>query len=608
MSTSTPPRTRSALTTDGDRPAPPPSKPFRMADSRRRVHMMVLAFAMVASLFAARLVELQAVKGPELADAALKQRIISQDIPATRGNITDINGTPLAMSVEVRDITADQTLVEDPAETAAVLGPILDMPAVELEPLLTGERRFIYLKKATEPQVWRDIQAWRAGEDNDAVVLQGIFSERRTVRDYPNGELAASVTGFTNSEGHGAVGLEAGLDELLAGSPGTVKFEQAAGGTEIPTSDVQQVDPVSGTDVRLTIDADLQWAAQQAVADRVKSSGSDFGMAVVLEVGTGRILAMASAPSFDPHRPDKAEPEDWTNRPVTWAMEPGSTAKLMSIAGVLEEGAMKPRSQVVVPGALMRGGKVFKDSHEHGTLNLTLAGVLAESSNIGTILAAEKIGGKKLYRYLKGFGVGEPTGLQYPGSQTGYVPSPKEWSDTSFPTLAFGQGMSMTALQIANIFATLGNGGVPVEPRLIDSTTSPDGVTTPTEAVEGDRVVSEDTAVTMQRMMQMVVGDGGTAANAEVPGYIVGGKTGTAQRFDEECSCYSGYTASFVGMAPADQPRLVVGAWFDHPRAGYYGSEIAAPVVQKIMTQALASQNVPPTGGKRANFPLNYGG
>jgi cell division protein FtsI (penicillin-binding protein 3) len=512
------------------------------------------------------------------------------------------------VSVEVRDITADQTLVEDPAQTAAVLAPMLQMGTSELLPLLTGERRFIYLKKATDPQVWRDIQAWRAQEGNDATVLQGIFSERRTVRDYPNGELASSILGFANAEGHGAVGLEAGLDGLLSGVPGKVTYEQSAGGTEIPTSDVQRQDPISGTDVQLTIDADLQWAAQQAVADRVKSSASDFGMAVVLEVGTGRILAMATAPTFDPHSPDKVDPVDWTNRPVTWAIEPGSTAKLMTIAGVLEEGTLKPRSQVVVPGSLFRGGQSFQDSHEHGTLNLTLAGVLAESSNIGTILAAETIGGKKLYRYLKAFGVAEPTGLDFPGTQIGYVPAPKDWSDTTFPTLAFGQGLSMNALQIANVFATIGNGGVPVQPRLIDKYTSPDGMVEQTQAVRGRRVLSAHTARTLQRMMELVVGEGGTAQNAEVPGYIVGGKTGTAQRFDEDCHCYSGYTASFVGVAPADKPRLIVGAWFDNPKAGYYGSEIAAPVVQKLMTQALASQNVPPGNGKRADYPLTFGG
>ena len=603
MSTTTRPPRRA----EADRPAPPASKPFRMASSRRRVQMLVLGFALILSLFAARLVELQALKAPELASAALKQRIMSQDIPAIRGSISDIKGVPLATTVEVRDITADQTLIEDPAETAAVLGPIIDVAPAELEPMLTGERRFIYLTKAAEPQVWRDIQAWRSEDGNDPVVLQGIFSERRNVRDYPNGELASSIVGFTNSEGNGAVGLEAGLNDLLVGTPGKVTYEQSAGGTEIPTSDVQRVDPVSGTDVRLTIDADLQWAAQQAVADRVESSNSDFGMVVVLEVGTGRILAMATAPSFDPLNPDKAEPEDWTNRPVTWAMEPGSTSKLMSIAGVLEEGVMTPRSQVVVPGLLFRGGKEFKDSTEHGTLNMTLAGVLAESSNIGTILAAEKMGGKKLYKYLKAFGVGEPTGLEYPGAQSGYIPAPKDWSDTSFPTLAFGQGMSMTALHIADMFATIGNDGVPVKPRLIDSYTTVDGVTEETEPEAREAVISPKTAKTMQRMMQMVVGEGGTAANAKVPGYLMGGKTGTAQRYDEKCGCYSGYTASFVGMAPADDPQIVVGAWFDNPQGGYYGSEVAGPVTQKIMTQALALRNVPPTGGKRANFPLKFG-
>ena len=404
------------------------------------------------------------------------------------------------------------------------------------------------------------------------------------------------------------MGLESGLDRLLAGTPGSVTFEQAAGGTEIPTSDVQQIDPVPGSDVKLTIDSDLQWAAQQAVAAEVKASGSDFGTAVVLEVGTGRILAMATAPAFDPLDPDQVKPEEWANKPVTWAMEPGSTAKLMTLAAVLNEGKMKPRSRVSVPPSLFRGGQYFKDSHEHGGLQLTLAGVLAESSNIGTVLAAEKIGGKKLYEYLKAFGVGEPTGLDLPGEQTGYVPHPKEWSDTTFPTLAFGQGMSLTAIQIANATATIGNDGVPVQPRIIDSYTAPDGTTEQTSPVEGEPVVSPETAQTMQSMMQMVVGEGGTAKVAQVPGYLVGGKTGTAQRYDEECGCYSGYTASFLAMAPADDPQLVVGAWFDHPRNGYYGGEVAAPVVQKLMTAALANHNVPPTGGKRAKWPLTWGG
>ena len=591
-----------------DGPPPPTNKPFTLAGSRRRMHALILVFAFILSLFAARLIELQAVRGPDLAAAALDQRIETQDIPATRGEIADIKGRPLATTIEVRDITADQTLVEDPVATAAVLGPIVGMDPAALQPMLTGEQRFTYLKKATDPQVWRSIQAWRAEPGNDPVVLQGIFSERRTIRDYPNGQLASNILGFTNAEGHGAVGLESALDGLLSGTPGSVTFERAAGGTEIPTSDVQQVDPVSGSDVTLTLDSDLQWAAQEAVAKQVKASGSDFGTAVVLEVGTGRILAMATAPAFDPLNPDAVKAEAWTNKPVTWAMEPGSTAKLMSIAAVLNEGKLKPRSHVSVPPSLFRGGQTFQDSHAHGGLQLTLAGVLAESSNIGTVLAADKIGGKKLYEYLKRFGVGQPTGLDYPGEQTGYVPPPEEWSDTTFPTLAFGQGMSLTALQLANVTATIGNDGVPVQPRLIDSYRAPDGTIEKTAPVQGEPVLTPETAQTMQSMMQMVVGEGGTAQVAEVPGYLMGGKTGTAQRYDEKCGCYSGYTASFIGMAPADDPQIVVGAWFDHPRNGYYGGEVAAPVVQKLMTTALASQNVPPTGGKRAHYPLTWGG
>lgn len=188
------------------------------------------------------------------------------------------------------------------------------------------------------------------------------------------------------------------------------------------------------------------------------------------------------------------------------------------------------------------------------------------------------------------------------------MPNPKEWSDTTFPTLAFGQGMSLTAVQIANVTATIGNDGVPVQPRIIDSYTAPDGTTEKTAPVQGEPVITPETAQTMQGMMQMVVGEGGTAKVAQVPGYLVGGKTGTAQRYDEACGCYSGYTASFIAMAPADAPKIVVGAWFDNPKGSYYGGDVAAPVVQKLMTTALASQNVPPTGGKRATYPLTWGG
>ena len=606
MTTQTPPRP--GMT--GTRPpmGPPPRKPFKLADSRRRVQVILVLFAFILTLFASRLVELQVIKGDELAESAVNQRRVSEKIPATRGSIMDVNGRPLAVSVEVRDITADQTLVEDPAQTAAVLGPIIDMEPAELQPLLEGERRFIYLTKATKPQVWRDIKAWQAAEGNDATVLQGIFSERRTVREYPNGELAANVIGFTNSEGEGAVGLESGLNSELAGTAGSVSYEKAASGTEIPTSDVVQVSPVPGSDVRLTLDSDLQWTAQEAISKQVEASGSDFGMVVALEVGTGRVLAMATGPSYDPANPDEVTAEDWQNRPVTWAMEPGSTAKVMSIAGVLEEGALKARSSVVVPSGLVRGGKAFKDSHEHGILNLTLAGVLGKSSNIGTILAAEEIGDQKLYDYLRAFGVGKSSGLEFPGAQTGYIPKMDEWSDTTFPTLAFGQGMSLTALQIANVLATIGNGGVRVEPRIIDSFRNPDGTLQANAPGTEERVISEKTANTMQRIMQLVTQEGGTAADVKVPGYLVSGKTGTAQRYDETCGCYSGYTASFVGMAPADAPEIVVGAWLDHPQGSIYGGEIAGPVVSEVMSAALAGQGVAPTGGKPARIPFTTDG
>ncbi len=576
---------------------------FRVRSPRRRSTLVLLVFLFIVTLFMGRLVELQALRSSELASAGLDQRLRTSVIPADRGTIADAQGRPLAQTVEVRNITADQTLVEDPAQTAAVLSRILDIDRDQLRKDLTGERRFVYLAKGVEPAKWRAIQDWRADEDNNRVTLQAIFSERLTERSYPSGPLAANIVGFTNAEGAGAVGLEYGLEEELSGTPGEVRAERGPDGSIIPGSEVAQVDPVPGTGVRLTIDADLQWVAQNAIAQRVADSGSDYGMVVALEVGTGRILAMATVPTFDPNNPGTAEEDDWRNRPVTNAFEPGSTMKVLTHAAVIDAGAATPTTPFTVPPGLPRGPHVFQDHTPHGTLQLTLAGVLAQSSNIGTILAAEKIGEERFFEYLQAFGVGQPTGLQYPGETSGLLPRLSDWGVLTFPSIAFGQGMALSALQITNVFATLANDGVRVDPKLIDAYVRPDGTIQTTAPSQTHEVVAPKTAQQVVEMMERVVSEDGTAPGAAIPGYRVGGKTGTAERVDPACGCYRGYTASFVGVAPADQPRVVVGVWLDNPRGVHYGGVLGGPVFTEVTKAALAKLEVPPSGTPASAIP-----
>ncbi len=428
--------------------------------------MLLIATGVVLTLFAGRLIELQAVRGESLASAALDQRLRTLELPAQRGTILDSGGDALAVTMEARNLTADQTLVTDPAAVAAELGPVLGADPAVLAERLTGDRRFIYLAKGLTPETWDRIEALR---------LPGIFSEPASRRIYPAGDLAANVVGFVGSDGAGLGGLEYAYQDQLAGVAGTQTFERGPGGRVIPTGANSMTEATTGTTVRLTIDRDIQYVAQQAIAKRVAQSRADSGTIVVMDPRTGEILALATAPTFDPNKAASATDSNRGNRALTNVFEPGSTSKLMTLAAVVNEGKANAYSAFRIPSKLVRGGEDFQDHTPHGTLNLTLAGIMAKSSNIGTILAAERIGGKKLYKYLKKFGIGEPTGLGFPGEATGYVPPHKDWSATSMPTIAFGQGLSVNAVQAASVFATIANDGVRVQPRLVAELVHADG-------------------------------------------------------------------------------------------------------------------------------------
>jgi len=572
-----------------------PAGDFRPGDPVRRLRVWQLCLLFTLTIVAARVIDLQAIQGPALAAAGDKARLRTVVLPAVRGEITDVNGVPLATTVAAKNVTVDQTLVKDAATEAAALAKVLGGDADVYRARMTGERRFVYLAKAVTPEVWAKVAALK---------LPGVFSEVSSTRVYPAGSVAANVVGFVSADGHGGSGLEYGFDQQLAGTAGSQSFQSSARGTEIPTADSSGTDAVPGMSVKLTIDRDIQWMAQQTLAKQVTAAKADSGTVVVMDPRTGQIYALATVPTFDPNKPADAAQADIRNRAVTDAFEPGSTSKVMTMAAVIEEKKANPLTHIVVPPVLVTKYKTFHDDVPHGTLKLTLNGVLARSSNIGTIIAAQKIGGEKLFSYLKKFGIGEPTGLHFPGESKGFVPSPSNWSATSFGTIAFGQGLSLTAVQAASVYATIANDGLRVAPTLVAGYTAPDGTYQAAAAPGSVRVVSPETAVAVRSMLESVVSDQGTAPKAAIAGYRVAGKTGTANRIDEDCHCYRGYTASFIGMAPADAPRLVIAVFLQNPRNGHFGGQLAAPVFKKVMSFSLEHLRIPPTGTVHPSIPV----
>ena len=565
----------------------PPRRPTTLvlASHRRRAGVMLVVTLIAVTIFVGRLVDLQVVRGGTLAAEGLDQRLRTVELVAPRGSITDINGVPLAVSMDSVNVTVDQTLVTDPVVTAAALAPELGISVTELQASLTGDRRFAYVAKGITPDSWRRI---------DALSLPGIYPEKTTTRSYPVGGVTGNVVGFVGSEGKGIEGLEYSLEDVLVGVNGTSTFERGAAGPAIPNGAGSTTDAVAGANVRLTIDGDIQYVAQRVIADAVAASGAESGTVVVLNPRTGQILALATVPTVDSNEPGDSLAEDRGNRAISSAYEPGSTAKIMTMAALLNEGVVTPTDRFEIPPTLTIQGKEFHDNEEHGTLNLSLTEILAQSSNIGTILAAQKLPSQEtLYNYQRKFGIGESTNSGLPGESAGLLPAPKDWSGTTFPTLAFGQGLALTPLQSAVTFATIANGGVRVQPSIVADYTQADGTVVLPAAPQRTEVVSSQTAATLTQMLREVVSERGTAPLAAIPGYQVAGKTGTAQFVDPTCGCYNGVMSAFDGFAPADNPALVIGVSIVRPKYSIYG--IAPSAFRQVMAYALQVLQIPPT-------------
>ncbi|GIG37241.1 peptidoglycan D,D-transpeptidase FtsI family protein [Cellulomonas pakistanensis] len=573
----------------------------------RRRAVLVVTIALLLTVFSGRLIWLQGVGGDAIAAEALQSRLTHAQLVAARGTITDSEGEVLATSVDRYDVVANQQLIKtwsttEDGETysgaagaAQLMAPILGVNAAELGAKLDGDSGYKYVAKNVLPEVWQAIRELR---------INGITSEQVAERVYPNGNLAGNLLGWVNSEGVGAQGLESTLEDDLAGTPGRTTYERGAGGQLIPGGFEESTAATDGRSVQLTINSDIQWKAQQAIEQQVAATGSASGTIVMTSVKTGEVLAMAESRTVDPNDPG-ADSTLWGgSSAVSDVFEPGSTAKIITMAAAIETGITDPLQQFEVPyNYTTANGQTFKDSHEHSGQRLTTTGILAESSNTGTVMIGQNLPEQVRHDYLAKFGFGQKTGIELPAEQAGRLWDVDRWDGRTKYAVLFGQGLSVTALQATDVFATIANGGVRVTPHLVKGWTEPDGTFTPAEPAATTQVVSPETAQTVLTMMESAV-DEGTGSSAAIPGYRVAGKTGTAQAWAMDGT--QGITASFIGVAPADDPEIAVSVVLHNPTTSEWGGVVAAPVFSDVAGYALTELGIAPSGTAPQLFPTEW--
>jgi cell division protein FtsI (penicillin-binding protein 3) len=566
--------------------------PGVLRTSHRRYRVGFVLVVVPLLVITGKLWLLQGVDSGQYALAATQDRIRVQDIAPLRGSIVDRDGNPLAYTAEAFRITADPTLVTDPARTALALTTLLDVPVSELTDLLSRDGRYVVLASQVPPETVDAV---------DELGLAGIFSEDDPVRRYPAGSVAGQVVGFTGRDGQGLAGIEQTLDEQLAGTPGERRVEVGSGGHPIPSGIDESTPAVDGRTVALTIDSDLQFVTEQRLQEACEDGATTRASAVVLDVHTGQVAAMGSCPGYDPGDYSRTDPDLLGNPIVSDVFEPGSVLKAVTLSAALQEGKATPDTVLSVNGHIQAGDRVVSDAHDHQPIDWTVTGILAKSSNVGTIMLAREVGDAKLEEYLRAFGLGSTTGIELPGESAGILQGSADWTESRAANVPIGQGVSVTTLQMASIYQAIANGGVRIPPRIVSAVGGE-----PTPAPQSTRVLSEATADGVAYMLEAVVGPGGTAPLAQVEGFRVAGKTGTAQRANPDCNCYEGggYVTTFVGFAPADDPQYVVAVDLERPTSNEEGGQVAAPVFADVMRQALTADGIVPSGTPRPDFVL----
>jgi cell division protein FtsI (penicillin-binding protein 3) len=578
-----------------------------------RLRIGFLLVAMVLSVFSARLVQLQGIDPASYAEMAADEGTIDVVLPATRGDILDRNGEPLADSVDGLMVVADPLMTAGHApELATYLSKRLDVDYFEtLERLRVEGSRFQYIARQVPASLAKDVV-----DDADRRELEGLSTRRDPVRDYPARDVAANLVGFLgtphkNGAARALAGLEDAFNTYLAGTDGEARYEVGAGSNRIPLGDNTVTDAVDGNDLTTTIDRDLQWYAQRVLRETVLEAGGTSGHAVILDSRTAESLALADYPSYDASDPYASSRNKnlYNSAALTAPYEPGSVEKVLTLSSLIDAGKVTNRTRFRVPGVLERQDRPIHDYWDHGLINLTLAGILAKSSNIGTVLASDQFRKGQLRSYLTEFGLGERTDVGLGGETKGKLPAGDLWTSQTEDRIAFGQGLSVNALQMAAAVNAIANGGVRIDPSIIrGSAVTDDGQQVGTDHVSRSRVVSEEAAWQTTQMMERVIDpDAGVAPGAAVPGYRVAGKTGTAQKVDPSCGCYGDdFTVSFAGFAPADDPRFTIYVVVHDPSNGGGGGSVAGPAFAKLMGYTLRRYGVPPTGSHPSRLPVEW--
>ncbi|WP_370590273.1 peptidoglycan D,D-transpeptidase FtsI family protein [Tessaracoccus sp. SD287] len=594
-----------------------------MRKQTHRIQGLVVVMALVMTVFMGRAFLLQAFDARAYAAEAAAQMKASRELIAQRGTITDRNGVVLAASEPAVRIIADPMMIsrngvhesvdmgpkqtrkaqEAPAAIASLLAKHLGGSVEDYLPALTDLDRKHYSIVARQVPSWTYEQLRVELSEGK---WYGIYKEDDPVRYYPSGDVAANIVGFMGLDDDtqrpvGAGGLEYALNRQLTGTYGKEVFDTSANG-RIPLGNSTLIPAINGTNYQLTIDSEMQLMANQALAQGITRAAAKNGVAIVMNVKTGELLALSTSPGFDSNEPSKADAQNLGNTAASAPYEPGSVQKVLTMAALADAGLVTPTTKVEIPATLPSGDGFIKDAFSHGTIHLTGSGVVANSSNIGTVLLSRQMDKQTLVDYYSSFGLGRKTNVGLPGESSGWVPK-ADMANYTFDQIVFGQGLSMTALQMAAAVAAVANDGIYNAPTLLRATQNGTGQFTPVAAEDPRRVISPEASRMVLEMMETVVTKD---KSRQLANYRVAGKTGTAQRVDPTCGCYRGYTASYVGVAPAEDPQLLVYVMIDQPTKGSDGSKLALPVANQILTLALPRYGVKPSTTPAPKAVLEY--
>jgi len=561
-------------------------RPQLKSKPKYRLALIFAFFVAFLLAIAGHLVTLQVLEAEKLDKRAKEQHLKPAKILAQRGIIADRNGNILAQSLETVSIGVSPSLVKKPQKTARILAPLLKQSQAEVLQKLTGTD-YVYLKRKAEPQTVKRVKKAVIKEK-----LTGIQFETESKRFYPYGDLVANITGFAGTDNKGLEGLELYYDQKLSGRDGKLLVEQNDFGHILPGGIVKYKQAKNGKTLITTIDKEIQYKAKVELNAALKKWAAKSGWLIVMEVPSGDILSMVSLPSYNSNKFNLTKPEQRLNKAIGYSYEPGSTMKVITVAAGLEEGKFNLNNSFFLPSTIKVDGFTIKDAHHREGKNFTVAEILAESSNVGAATLSQLLGKNIMYKYIKSFGISEKTGIDLPGEEKGLLPPLEQWRNSTLATVAYGQGVAATAIQMVRVMGIIANDGQEVKPHLGKAIIGPKQKSVNLTPKTSKFIITKAVARQLREVLQKAVTEG-TGKLAQIKGYTVGGKTGTAQkvvngRYEAK------YISSFVGLAPVSKPRLVALVALDEPKGAYYGGVVAAPVFAKVVEFSLQKLGVTP--------------